>query len=179
MGDQGATRDRMVDAAVDLFRANGFDRTSMREIANKVGVTKPALYHHFASKDDLLVAATEPIRDAVDDLLDKAEGDRPTPSFFLVSYFDTVMKHKELAAWLSTDASARSRPVLAEHGWRQQERLTELLRGDDDSFGRGVRVSCALGAVQVGLIIYLAGGGLDRARDEILKSALLILEAET
>jgi AcrR family transcriptional regulator len=179
VGDQGAMRDRMVDAAVDLFRANGFDRTSMREIADKVGVTKPALYHHFASKDDLLVAVTKPIREAVDELLDKAEVERPTPGSFLVAYFDTIMKHRELAAWLSSDASARSRPVLAQHGWRQQERLTELLRGGDESFERGVRVSCALGAVQIGIIVYLAGGGLERARDEILKSALLILEAGT
>ena len=42
--------------ALDLFIEKGFDRTSLREIAEKLDVTKAALYYHFASKDDILMA---------------------------------------------------------------------------------------------------------------------------
>lgn len=51
-----STRERILDVALDLFTEKGFDRTSLREIAERLGVTKAALYYHFASKDDILMA---------------------------------------------------------------------------------------------------------------------------
>jgi AcrR family transcriptional regulator len=42
--------------ALDLFIEQGFDGTSLREIAEQLGVTKAALYYHFTSKDDILMA---------------------------------------------------------------------------------------------------------------------------
>ena len=50
------TRDRILDIALDLFIEQGFDGTSLREIAEQLGVTKAALYYHFESKDDILMA---------------------------------------------------------------------------------------------------------------------------
>jgi len=49
-------RNRLLDAAVDLFAANGFDGTSVQEIVERAAVTKGAMYHYFKSKDDLLYA---------------------------------------------------------------------------------------------------------------------------
>jgi AcrR family transcriptional regulator len=51
-----STRERILDVALDLFTEKGFDGTSLREIAEQLGVTKAALYYHFASKDDILMA---------------------------------------------------------------------------------------------------------------------------
>jgi AcrR family transcriptional regulator len=51
-----STRDRILDVALDLFIEQGFDGTSLREIAERLGVTKAALYYHFESKDDILMA---------------------------------------------------------------------------------------------------------------------------
>ncbi len=42
--------------ALDLFIEQGFDGTSLRQIAEQLGVTKAALYYHFESKDDILMA---------------------------------------------------------------------------------------------------------------------------
>ena len=42
--------------ALDLFIEKGYDGTSLREIAEKLGVTKAALYYYFESKDDILLA---------------------------------------------------------------------------------------------------------------------------
>jgi AcrR family transcriptional regulator len=50
------TRDRILDVALELFTEQGFDGTSLREIAERLGVTKAALYYHFESKDDILLA---------------------------------------------------------------------------------------------------------------------------
>ncbi len=53
------TRERIAQAAIRLFAGHGFDGTSVREIAEAAGVTKPVLYYHFGSKDQLYVAAIE------------------------------------------------------------------------------------------------------------------------
>ena len=49
-----AVRDRILGAAVELFAEKGFDATSVQEIVERAQVTKGALYHYFAAKDDLL-----------------------------------------------------------------------------------------------------------------------------
>ena len=50
------TRQRILDVALDLFTEQGYDGTSLREIAEQLGVTKAALYYHFESKEDILMA---------------------------------------------------------------------------------------------------------------------------
>lgn len=55
------TRDRIVDAAVAAFAADGFEATSTRDIAARAGVTQGLVTYHFASKDDLWRAAADRI----------------------------------------------------------------------------------------------------------------------
>ncbi|ACL16215.1 TetR/AcrR family transcriptional regulator [Methanosphaerula palustris] len=50
------TREKIFDAAVDLFAERGFDRTSVRDIAKAVGVTESAVYRHYPGKDAILEA---------------------------------------------------------------------------------------------------------------------------
>jgi len=52
-------RRAIVDAAWDLFKTNGFERTSMSEISERVGGSKATLYSYFKSKDELFAAAME------------------------------------------------------------------------------------------------------------------------
>ncbi|MEU0540136.1 TetR/AcrR family transcriptional regulator [Nocardia sp. NPDC005978] len=49
-------RAEILDAAAELFTANGYGSTSTRGIADAVGIRQASLYHHFASKDDILDA---------------------------------------------------------------------------------------------------------------------------
>lgn len=53
----GATaRDEILDAAAELFTTRGFTGTSTRMIADAVGIRQASMYHHFATKDDILAA---------------------------------------------------------------------------------------------------------------------------
>lgn len=47
-------RERILDCAVELFAAQGYDATSVQQVVARAGVTKGALYHYFTAKDDLL-----------------------------------------------------------------------------------------------------------------------------
>jgi AcrR family transcriptional regulator len=50
------TKDLIVQTALKLFLSKGFNETSMNEIAGEVGISKPAIYHHFKNKDQLVQA---------------------------------------------------------------------------------------------------------------------------
>ena len=50
-------RTKLLDAAIEMVRANGYAATSVDDLCRKAGVTKGAFFHHFDSKDALAVAA--------------------------------------------------------------------------------------------------------------------------
>jgi len=50
------TRERIVDAALRLFREKGFDETTMRDVAAAAGVATGAAYYYFRSKEELVMA---------------------------------------------------------------------------------------------------------------------------
>jgi AcrR family transcriptional regulator len=54
-----ARREQILDVAVQVFAHNGFHSTSMNHVAEAAGVTKPVLYQHFESKQDLYRALLE------------------------------------------------------------------------------------------------------------------------
>ena len=49
-----STKDRILDASLTLFAKNGYDGTSMEQIASSVGIKAPSLYKHFKGKEDIL-----------------------------------------------------------------------------------------------------------------------------
>jgi AcrR family transcriptional regulator len=62
--DQGPTsRERVVSAATELFVRDGYRSTSMKAIAEHVGVSPPALYWHFPSKRELYLTSMESVLD--------------------------------------------------------------------------------------------------------------------
>src|SRR5882672_4578898 len=52
-------RDRILDAAMLVFRRQGFRRSSIEQAAEAAGLTRQALYHHFKSKEALFRAVIE------------------------------------------------------------------------------------------------------------------------
>ena len=88
--EAGSTRERILDVALDLFIEKGFDGTSLREIAEKLGFTKAALYYHYASKDDILMALHMRLHDVGRDGL-KQLIDGPVSLATWESLIDTVL----------------------------------------------------------------------------------------
>jgi len=56
---RASARDKILDAALSLIRARGYAATSVDELCAAAGVTKGAFFHHFASKEELAVAAAD------------------------------------------------------------------------------------------------------------------------
>ncbi|RBQ19323.1 TetR/AcrR family transcriptional regulator [Spongiactinospora rosea] len=59
MRESSDTRHRIEQVALTLFNEKGYEATSLREIAEKLGVTKAALYYHFKSKDEIVAGLAE------------------------------------------------------------------------------------------------------------------------
>src|SRR5215472_18309885 len=63
------TRARIQQVAVELFTEHGYDGTSLREIAERLEVTKAALYYHFKSKEDIVASLMEDYAKKMDALI--------------------------------------------------------------------------------------------------------------
>jgi AcrR family transcriptional regulator len=72
--NRSGRRDQLLRVSLRLFREHGYHGTGINDIGEAAGVTGPAIYRHFATKDDLLVAAiiegAQQIRDAAADAFD-------------------------------------------------------------------------------------------------------------
>lgn len=58
-GRPGHDRAAVLRAAIELFNRHGYDATSVGDVAEALGVTKSAVYHHVASKEELLAGALD------------------------------------------------------------------------------------------------------------------------
>lgn len=67
-----ARREQILDVAVEVFARNGFHGASMNDVAEAAGVTKPVLYQHFDSKQDLYLALLEEVGNRMLNAIGKA-----------------------------------------------------------------------------------------------------------
>lgn len=67
---RGDTRRRIQDVALALFAEQGYEKTSLREIAERLDVTKAALYYHFKTKEEILVSIFEGLVRPVEELIE-------------------------------------------------------------------------------------------------------------
>src|SRR6201997_4780182 len=74
---RGDTRERIQAVALELFAEQGYEKTSLREIAERLGVTKAALYYHFKSKEDIVRSFTEDHFARLDALVEWARQQQP------------------------------------------------------------------------------------------------------
>lgn len=66
------TRSRIQAVALELFTERGYDGTSLREIAERLDVTKAALYYHFKSKEEILLSLFKDVQDRIGRLIEWA-----------------------------------------------------------------------------------------------------------
>ena len=70
----------MLRRSIELFNTQGYDATSVGDLAKHLGLTKSAIYHHFASKEALLAAALDEALDGLDQALELAVQEDPEQS---------------------------------------------------------------------------------------------------
>ncbi|MEU1547475.1 TetR/AcrR family transcriptional regulator [Nocardia sp. NPDC005745] len=171
----GGTKSAIRDAAVKLFGAKGFEQTSLREVADAVGITKASLYYHYASKLDLLLAIIDPIvdhmRSVVNDL-DQVPHDAESIRQVLRTYLRGLIHHRDAGALVVRDtvaiinAMADRYPDLMD----ASQALREWLAGPDATEEAQLRACAALEVIGVALVSKELVPGAD---DSLVESSLL------
>ena len=155
-----ATRARIIQTALALIADRGFAATSTREISERLGFTKAALYYHFRTKEDLLAAIIEPAMEDLRRLVgtgapDSGDPADATPALrrrLMAGYVDLVTAHADLIRVLSNDPAVRACAPLAS-SMTLYEQLVQLLSASrDPDLAQRTRVRCALGAVHAGIL---------------------------
>lgn len=132
-------RDRIVDVAADLFYERGYTRTTLDDVAERMGVTKPFIYHSFGSKTDLLAEiCMRGVQAALTELEQVQALDLPpgeTLRQFLPRYVAAVLRvQKKIAINIREEKNLDPADAerLAELRQRFMARVEELLRAGRD-----------------------------------------------
>jgi AcrR family transcriptional regulator len=128
------TRERILDAALTLFREKGFDETTMRDVAGAAGVATGAAYYYFRSKHDLVMAfyvrTADDARDALPAAIAQTKDLRAGIRTIIDFKFEQFANHRRLMAAL-LKAGVDPRDELSPFG---QE--TKALRDEHIDFFR-------------------------------------------
>jgi AcrR family transcriptional regulator len=148
------TRARVLQAALELFAERGFAATSTRELSERLGFTKAALYYYFKTKDDLLAALIQPVVGQLSALITQTpvRASAAARREVLASYIDLSIAHVDLLRVLTQDPSVARRPASATHA-ALEVRMLQLLAGHEvPDLTERIRARAALAAVRGALV---------------------------
>ncbi|MBT2384043.1 TetR/AcrR family transcriptional regulator [Streptomyces sp. ISL-11] len=175
------TRERIQKTALDLFVSRGYEKTTLREIAGELGVTKAALYYHFKTKEDILGAISEDLGRPVDELIAWAKEQPPglETRRELLSRYSTALKSAMPIYHILQENQATLRDLAIGQALRERvENISRLMHSGDIGFDTHIRVSSALLTVHFGAFTLDAlGGSAERKRQALLKVALETLDS--
>ena len=167
------TRDRILDVALDLFTDQGFDGTSLREIAERLNVTKAALYYHFESKDDILLALHMRLHEFGREALLKMEQEEPVTltqwGDLLDEVVDAMLAQRRLFLMHERNQAALEKLHRAEHDAEHEDLQNQFRRVLADtriSLEDRVRMAASFGVLFSGL--FLSGEAFAATTDEVL-----------
>jgi AcrR family transcriptional regulator len=153
---RGSTRDRILDVALELFNEQGYDKTSLREIAERLGVTKAALYYHFERKQDILLELHLRLhalgRDVLDQL-DQLDDEQTVAAWpgLLDQLIDQVLANRDLFLLHQRNQSAFETLADDERHQAENEDLEQRFRGflanPAIPLAERVRMACSIGGV--------------------------------
>jgi AcrR family transcriptional regulator len=174
-GQAGAsTRERILDVALDLFTDQGFDGTSMREIAERLHISKPAIYHHFASKEEILMALHMRLHEFGKAALARLAGQTVTLQIWgslLNEMLDQMLAQRKIFLMHERNQAALEKLHRKDHDDEHddiEQRLRQALSDPSLSLRDRVRMACSLGAVFGGLL--MAGNAFDNVSNAELGS---------
>jgi len=171
------TRDQILATALELFTTQGYDATSLRAIADRLHMTKAALYYHFPAKELLLLELTRPFLDGLSRLVTELRSaDDWDADDVLSAYLDLFIDHIEVVTLLGREPATLNHPDI---GPRVRTLVTAIqghLAGADPAAERSVRTACAMGVVHA--VPQMPVEDLRDQRDIVLEAALAALGAE-
>ena len=144
------TRQHILDVARELFTGQGYEATSLRQIADRLGFTKAALYYHFQSKEQILAALVEPVDALVQELLRRLEAADGVEAWAdaLEWTVGEFFQHRDFLALTQRNRTAieAASAALFKNHQQMRERVERAVRATGD-LRQQIRMIAALAAV--------------------------------
>lgn len=176
------TRAAIRDVALELFSTRGYEQTSLREIAERVGLSKASLYYHYPSKQALLLDLIQPLLDRWRATAEHAESLPHTPDnvrVVLDRSLHDVLVHRPAASLFVRDTAAVIAAVtpIWEELLDLNRRLLTWLAGPEPSTDDTIRAIAAMEVLGAALTstAYLPDVTDDKLRAPLLESACAVL----
>ncbi|MEU5660305.1 TetR family transcriptional regulator [Streptomyces sp. NPDC047737] len=173
---RGNTRQRIQDVALDLFAEQGYEKTSLREIAERLGVTKAALYYHFKTKEDILTSIFEDLNRPIEELLEWGKGQPrtlETKKQILIRYSEALKAATPLFVFMQEN-QATVRELSIGHTIKHRViSLVDLIKDPDAALTDQVRCFSALFTMHAGMMALRdAEGDPEEKRKAALEVAI-------
>ncbi|WIM93512.1 helix-turn-helix domain-containing protein [Actinoplanes oblitus] len=165
------TKAKIRGVAIELFTERGYEATSLREIAERLGITKAALYYHFSSKESIVLSIFQAHLDALDALVAWAREQPPGPE--LRAQVVDRMVDLGLGSGMPAMKFAMANQHVVRDLNQQQGRenafgkmteLFDIVTGPDASVAETLRIRSALLSVN---IVLMASRGLTVSEEEL------------
>jgi AcrR family transcriptional regulator len=161
-GRRGDTRARIQQVALELFAEQGYERTSLREVAERLGVTKAALYYHFKSKEDIVRSFTEDYFARMDALIEWGRGQPSSPETtreLLDRYIGLVMESIEVFRFLERNQATVHVTEDGKHRFTQfrprLKALMEVITGPNAPTRLRIRAATTVFAVSSSCMFFM------------------------
>ena len=146
---RSGTRQRIQEVARDLFLQQGVQRTSLKDIADKLGITKPALYYHFPSREDLVRSIVVPLIEEGEQFVADQENLGHTDARQLLEgYFDFHYRHRQDLVLVLAELTMLADLGLIDKVLAWRDRLGKLVFGARPTLAQSTRAVVAFGGLQ-------------------------------
>jgi AcrR family transcriptional regulator len=119
------TREGILEASARIFSEKGYHASSMRDIADAVNLQKASLYHHFDSKQEILIALLDHALDLINSKLEAVLEQTISPDEKLrqamVTYLQTIAENQNLSAVLLLELRSLDPELKARHASRREK----------------------------------------------------------
>jgi AcrR family transcriptional regulator len=176
------TRARLLDTALKLFSEHGVEGTSLQMIADKLGVTKAAVYYHFKTKDEITEAVAGPTLQELDQVIEEARAKRSRGAQIdhaLAGFVELIVRRRLLLSLCNSDPGIQrlvNRTFEAPKGEDLRMRMRKVLVGESPSLADAITVHVVFtGLAMVGGAPDYAGIDDDTLRQHLLDTGRRLL----
>ncbi|MCP2339375.1 TetR/AcrR family transcriptional regulator [Actinomadura rupiterrae] len=174
-GRRGDTREQIRKVALELFAEQGYEKTSLREIAERLGVTKAALYYHFKTKEDIVSSLFAEVGEKVDELLAWAASEPMTQARrveILDRYAEIVRGPAgDLMRFMSQNQQEIRDLKPGEEARERFRRLARVLGNEQDPVADQLRARLSIMSLHMSVFLM---GDMDISDDQRHEAALQI-----
>ncbi|WP_328537412.1 TetR/AcrR family transcriptional regulator [Streptomyces sp. NBC_00344] len=175
MGSRGNTRQRIQDVALELFAEQGYEKTSLREIAERLDVTKAALYYHFKTKEDILISLFRDLSAPIDEVIAWGQSQPrslETKKEVLRRYSEALSGATPLFRFMQENQGTVRELSVGENFKDRMLVLLDLVRSPEASMTDQVRCFTALFTMHAGMFALKdVEGDLEDKRKAVLEVA--------